>query len=157
MSKYLIIIEKTNTGYSAYSPDLPGCVATGKSRQQTEHEMKEAIEFHIEGLRLHGYEVPQPSSIASYCEVAAFELTSLVSAGHSVSKGNSMAEKPQYIERRPEGDYAIRQAGSQRASDVQPTQQKAIERAKELRPNAPLHVERVRDTSGGNRDKWRKV
>ena len=71
MSKYLIIIEKTGTGYSAYSPDLPGCVATGKTREETENEMKDAIEFHIEGLRLNGDEVPKPSSQASYCEVAA--------------------------------------------------------------------------------------
>ena len=71
MSKYLIIIEKTGTGYSAYSPDLPGCVATGGTREETENEMKDAIEFHIEGLRLNGYEVPKPSSLASYCEVAA--------------------------------------------------------------------------------------
>ena len=71
MSKYLIIIEKTGTGYSAYSPDLPGCVATGKTREETESEMKDAIEFHIEGLRLNGDEVPKPSSLASYCEVAA--------------------------------------------------------------------------------------
>ena len=71
MSKYLIIMEKTGTGYSAYSPDLPGCVATGKTREETEQEMKDAIEFHIEGLRLNGDEVPKPSSLASYCEVAA--------------------------------------------------------------------------------------
>ena len=71
MSKYLIIIEKTGTGYSAYSPDLPGCVATGKTREETENEMKDAIEFHIEGLRLNGDDVPKPSSLASYCEVAA--------------------------------------------------------------------------------------
>jgi predicted RNase H-like HicB family nuclease len=71
MSKYLIIIEKTGTGYSAYSPDLPGCVATGNTREETEHEMKDAIEFHIEGLRLNGDEVPAPSSLASYCEVVA--------------------------------------------------------------------------------------
>jgi len=71
MSKYLIIIEKTESGYSAYSPDLPGCVATGRTREETENEMKDAIEFHIEGLRLKGDEVPKPSSLASYCEVAA--------------------------------------------------------------------------------------
>jgi predicted RNase H-like HicB family nuclease len=71
MSKYLIVIEKTGTGYSAYSPDLPGCVASGPTSEVTQDEMKEAIEFHIEGLRLNGYEVPKPSSLASYCEVAA--------------------------------------------------------------------------------------
>jgi predicted RNase H-like HicB family nuclease len=71
MSKYLIIIEKTDSGFSAYSPDLLGCVATGRTREETENEMKDAIEFHIEGLRLNGDEVPKPSSLASYCEVAA--------------------------------------------------------------------------------------
>jgi predicted RNase H-like HicB family nuclease len=71
MSKYLIILEKTSTGYSAYSPDLPGCIATGSTRKETEYEMKEAIEFHIEGLRLNGNAVPQPSSQAAYCEVTA--------------------------------------------------------------------------------------
>ena len=71
MSRYLIIIESTETGFSAYSPDLPGCVATGRSRPEVEQEMHDAIEFHIEGLRLAGEPVPQPRSDASYCEVAA--------------------------------------------------------------------------------------
>ena len=71
MSRYLIIIESTATGYSAYSPDLPGCAATGATREEIEHEMHDAIEFHIEGLRLAGEEIPEPQSQASYCEVAA--------------------------------------------------------------------------------------
>jgi predicted RNase H-like HicB family nuclease len=71
MSRYLVIIEKTDTGFSAYSPDLPGCVATGGSRQEVEREMRDAIEFHIEGLRLAGEQIPEPQSQASYCEVAA--------------------------------------------------------------------------------------
>ena len=71
MCKYLIVLEKTATGYSAYSPDLPGCVATGATLLEAEGEMKEAIEFHIEGLRLQGEPVPEPNSAASYCEVAA--------------------------------------------------------------------------------------
>jgi predicted RNase H-like HicB family nuclease len=71
MSRYLVIIEKTGTGYSAYSLDLAGCVATGNSRKEVEQEMHDAIEFHIEGLRLAGEEVPEPQSQASYCEVAA--------------------------------------------------------------------------------------
>src|ERR1039457_4647855 len=58
MSRYLVIIEKTDTGFSAYSPDLPGCVATGASRKEVEREMHDAIEFHIEGLRLAGEAVP---------------------------------------------------------------------------------------------------
>ncbi|MDV2990629.1 MAG: hypothetical protein N4J56_000283 [Chroococcidiopsis sp. SAG 2025] len=69
--RYLIIIEETTTGYSAYSPDLPGCVSTGKTREELEQNMREAIQFHIEGLKLEGYEVPQPSTSSVYIEVAA--------------------------------------------------------------------------------------
>jgi predicted RNase H-like HicB family nuclease len=71
MSRYLVIIEKTGTGFSAYSPDLPGCVATGRTRKEVEKEMRDAIEFHIEGLRLAGEVIPEPQSEASYCEVPA--------------------------------------------------------------------------------------
>ena len=60
MSRYLIIIESTGTGFSAYSPDLPGCVATGQTRAEVEEEMHDAIKFHIEGLRLSGEPVPAP-------------------------------------------------------------------------------------------------
>jgi predicted RNase H-like HicB family nuclease len=71
MTRYLIIIEPSSTGYSAYSPDLPGCVAAAETREQIEREMQDAIEFHIEGLRLAGEPVPVPRSAACYCEVAA--------------------------------------------------------------------------------------
>jgi len=71
MSRYLIIIEQTSTGYAAYSPDLPGCVATGGTVEEIGREMHDAIEFHIEGLRLAGEQIPKPRSQASYCEVAA--------------------------------------------------------------------------------------
>ena len=71
MSRYLIIIEDTTTGFSAYSPDLPGCVATGRSRAEVEREMAGAVAFHIEGLRLAGEPVPEPHSEAAYCETAA--------------------------------------------------------------------------------------
>ena len=60
-----------------------------------------------------------------------------------------------YVERRPEGDYAVRKPGSERASVVASTQAEAIERAKELNPDAAIHVERVRNTSEGHPDKWR--
>jgi len=50
--KYLTVIEKTKTGYSAYSPDVPGCIATGEAKDEIERNIKEAIEFHLEGLRL---------------------------------------------------------------------------------------------------------
>lgn len=71
MIRYLIIIEETGTGFSAYSPDLPGCVATGQTRAEVEQEMHNAIEFHIEGLRLAGEPVPKPHTHAAYCETAA--------------------------------------------------------------------------------------
>ena len=69
--KYLIILEKTSTGYSAYSPDLPGCVSTGDTAEETEANMREAIKFHIEGMREEGLSIPIPQSRASYIEVAA--------------------------------------------------------------------------------------
>jgi len=69
--RYLIIIEKTGTGYSAYSPDLQGCVSTGATPEETEANMKEAIAFHLEGLQLEGEAVPPPSAISAYVEVAA--------------------------------------------------------------------------------------
>lgn len=69
--RYLIIIEKTRTGYSAYSPDLEGCVTTGATREEVQHNMREAIEFHLDGLRQEGYEVPQPRSESAYVEVPA--------------------------------------------------------------------------------------
>jgi hypothetical protein len=68
-----------------------------------------------------------------------------------------MSDKSLFVERRPEGDYAVRKPGSERASAVEPTQAEAIERARELNPNAAVHVERVRYTKGGDPDKWRKL
>ena len=70
MRRYLIIIEKTDSGYSAYSPDLLGCVSTGQNRKDVESKMKEAIEFHLEGLKEEGYPVPEPLADSAYLEVA---------------------------------------------------------------------------------------
>ena len=73
--RYAIVVEKTENNYSAYVPayvpDLPGCVATGQTVEETENEIREAIEFHIEGLREDGLAIPQPVSIVEYLEVAA--------------------------------------------------------------------------------------
>jgi len=69
--KVLIVVEATDTGYSAHSPDLPGCVATGPDRGAVEREMQEAIAFHLDGLRADGFPVPEPRSYATYVEVAA--------------------------------------------------------------------------------------
>jgi predicted RNase H-like HicB family nuclease len=69
--QYLIVIEKTETGYSAYSHDLPGCVSTGATREEVEHNMHEAMEFHLDGLKLEGLETPQPTTSSAYVEVVA--------------------------------------------------------------------------------------
>jgi predicted RNase H-like HicB family nuclease len=71
MMQYLIVIEKTEAGYSAYSPDLPGCVSTGATHEEVEKNMREAVEFHLDGLNLEGLEVPQPTTSSAYVEVAA--------------------------------------------------------------------------------------
>jgi predicted RNase H-like HicB family nuclease len=66
--RYAVVIEKANDNYSAYVPDLPGCVATGPTVEATEIEIREAIRFHIEGLKADGLPVPAPTSIAEYVE-----------------------------------------------------------------------------------------
>lgn len=69
--RYAIVIETAGSNYSAYVPDLPGCVATGSSHEETEQAIREAIEFHLEGLRSDNLPVPAPSSRVDYVEVAA--------------------------------------------------------------------------------------
>jgi predicted RNase H-like HicB family nuclease len=68
VARYAIIIEKADGNYSAYVPDLPGCVATGATREETEEQIREAIRFHIDGLREDGQPVPEPTSISEYVE-----------------------------------------------------------------------------------------
>ncbi len=69
MSKYLVIFEKANSNYSAYVPDLPGCIATGASRREVEKNIKEAISFHIDGLTKDGSSLPAPAAFTEYVEV----------------------------------------------------------------------------------------
>lgn len=69
--KYLIVIEPTGTGFSAYVPDLPGCIATGKTQQEVERNMHEAIEFHLDGMREDGETIPLPKSRAAEVALAA--------------------------------------------------------------------------------------
>jgi len=69
VSRYLVIFEKADGNYSAYSPDVPGCIATGTTRQETEENIREAIRFHIEGLREDGLPFPEPLSSTEYVEV----------------------------------------------------------------------------------------
>lgn len=66
--RYAVVIEKANGNYSAYVPDLPGCVATGATVKDVENEIRAAIRFHIDGLKEDGQPVPQPTSIADYVE-----------------------------------------------------------------------------------------
>lgn len=61
---YLVVIEKTNTGYSAYVPDLPGCVTVGDTKEEVQVHIKEAIQFHLDGMREDGVAIPLPSTEA---------------------------------------------------------------------------------------------
>lgn len=69
--RYAIVVEKAKDNYSAYVPDLPGCVATGATVEEAEHEIREAIRFHLDGLVEDGLPIPQPVSIVEYLEIAA--------------------------------------------------------------------------------------
>ncbi len=68
--KLLVVVEQTESGYSAYAPDMPGCLATGQSRTEVERTMREAIEFHLEGLRAEGIVPPEPQTYATVVEIA---------------------------------------------------------------------------------------
>lgn len=69
--RYAIVIEKAPSNYSAYVPDLPGCIATGATLAEVECEIRDAIEFHIDGMKEDGLAVPLPSSQVEYVEIAA--------------------------------------------------------------------------------------
>ncbi|HLG16259.1 MAG TPA: type II toxin-antitoxin system HicB family antitoxin [Blastocatellia bacterium] len=69
--RYAIVIEEADNNFAAYVPDLPGCVATGTTIEETEQQIREAIEFHLRGMREDGLPVPEPSSRVDYVEVAA--------------------------------------------------------------------------------------
>lgn len=71
MLKYLVIVEKAGGNYSAYSPDLPGCVATGLTVKDTKRNMAVAMRMHIEGLLQDGHPLPEPSAVADYIPVNA--------------------------------------------------------------------------------------
>ena len=69
--RYAIVIEEADGNYSAYVPDVPGCVATGRTIEEVEHQIRSAIEFHLKGLRADNLPVPRASSRVDYVEVAA--------------------------------------------------------------------------------------
>ena len=69
--RYAIVIEKAENNYAAYVPDLPGCVATGFTIEETEQQIREAIDLHLRGMREDGLPIPEPSSSVDYIEIAA--------------------------------------------------------------------------------------
>ena len=69
--RYAVVIEKVENNYSAYVPDLPGCIATGATVAEVESQIREAIEFHLEGMREDGTAIPPPSSRVEYVDIAA--------------------------------------------------------------------------------------
>ena len=69
MHRFLVVIEKANGNYSAYSPDLPGCIATGETREEAEGNIHEAVQMHIDGLLEDGLPVPESRSFAEYVVV----------------------------------------------------------------------------------------
>lgn len=68
--KFAVVFEKTQSNYSAYVPDLPGCIATGITISEAENRIREAIELHLQGMREDGEPIPEPSSTVDYVEVA---------------------------------------------------------------------------------------
>lgn len=71
MEKYLIVVEKSQRGYSAYSPDVPGCIATGKTMEKTVADMKSALSLHLRAIADDGEELPEPGGIAAYLEAVS--------------------------------------------------------------------------------------
>jgi predicted RNase H-like HicB family nuclease len=71
MNRYTVFFEPTATGYSAHVPDLPGCIAAGETLEETRQLIREAIEFHVEGMRLHGEDVPEPTKHIEQVEIPA--------------------------------------------------------------------------------------
>ena len=69
--RYAIVIEKAENNYAAYVPDLPGCIATGKTIEETENEIREAIDLHLRGMREDGLPIPEPTSTVDYVNIAA--------------------------------------------------------------------------------------
>jgi predicted RNase H-like HicB family nuclease len=71
VNKYVVFFEQTATGYSAHVPDLPGCIVAAATLEETRQLIREAIEFHLEGMRLHGEAIPEPTTLVEQIEVPA--------------------------------------------------------------------------------------
>jgi hypothetical protein len=116
-----------------------------------EEELRSAFDKAVSILG----KVPVEKEIVRERNAGAFSENFALEIQKHAVEGNPMSDKRIYVEQREEGDWAVRRAGSERASDVLPTQKEAIDRAKELEPDATPHVERVRHTDQGGPDKWR--
>lgn len=146
--RYELIIywSKADQSFVVEVPELPGCMADGASYEEAVVNAQAVIAEWIETARSLGRAIPEPHG------KIAISKRPLTKAPQPTVAGR----KEIYVERRDEGDYAVRRPGSERASAVTPTQRQAIERAREIAPDATIHVERVRRTSEGKPDKWRK-
>ena len=69
--KYAVVIERASNNYAAYVPDLPGCISTGATREETERNIRDAIELHLDGMREDGLPIPEPRTVAVEIEVGA--------------------------------------------------------------------------------------
>jgi len=121
----------------------------------------ERAQVELSRIGLHWEQLDEDISIAGLLagrgDITRHAETVAAKAQSPARTKQSPSNNRLYVERRPEGDYAVRRANSERASDVLPTQREAIERARELSPGSKPHVERVRKGSGGSSDKWRKA
>jgi len=97
--KYLIVIEKTKTGYGAYSPDLDGCIATARTRPAVRKLMREAIQFHLEGLREQGCRAPRPTSTSAYVEVSPLRPVQSIRHEFKIPRGVRGVTAARYAER----------------------------------------------------------
>ena len=71
VKEYAVVIEKASANYSAFSPDVPGCVATGQSIKETKQNFQDALQFHLDGLQADGLPIPEPTTVATHVNVAA--------------------------------------------------------------------------------------
>lgn len=97
MDNYLIIIEKNKNNFSAYSPDVPGCVATGKTEKEVKKNMDEALAFHIEGLKEEGYKVPTPKTNFYFVDNEIFNGVINVRCTKSLQKKLYMLSKKENV------------------------------------------------------------
>jgi predicted RNase H-like HicB family nuclease len=133
--KYLVVLEKTATGYSGYSPDVPGCVATGRTMEEAETSIREAIEFHLEGMTVLGQELPVPSARYAFATVRR---------APTVKTGNGSV----YHVVPGDGQWIVKRSGATRASRIYARKDLAVQHGKALaRKHAAQLVIHNRDGS----------